>query len=136
MITDIRLQNFRSYKDSSFEISQGVNIIVGPNASGKTNLLEAILVLARGQSYRAKDTELVQFKKPWSRLEADLNNNTKRIVKIVIEPDPSKSFDLEGKSYKRLSLPHTIPIVLFEPNHLLLFAGSPERRRYYLDDLL
>jgi DNA replication and repair protein RecF len=99
-------------------------------------LLEAILVLARGQSYRAKDTELVQFKKPWSRLEADLNNSTKRIVKIVIEPDPSKSFDLEGKSYKRLSLPHTIPIVLFEPNHLLLFAGSPERRRDYLDDLL
>ncbi|PIZ62412.1 DNA replication/repair protein RecF, partial [Candidatus Saccharibacteria bacterium CG_4_10_14_0_2_um_filter_52_9] len=40
MITDLRLQNFRSYKDSSFELSPGVNIIVGPNASGKTNLLE------------------------------------------------------------------------------------------------
>jgi DNA replication and repair protein RecF len=44
MIADIQLQNFRSYKNDSFEFSSGVNIIVGPNASGKTNLLEAVLV--------------------------------------------------------------------------------------------
>ena len=48
MITDLRLQHFRSYSDDSFELSPGVNIVVGPNASGKTNLLEAVLVLARG----------------------------------------------------------------------------------------
>jgi DNA replication and repair protein RecF len=63
MITSIRLQNFRSYADESFEFEPGVNIIVGPNASGKTNLLEAVLVLARGTSYRAKDYELIQFSK-------------------------------------------------------------------------
>ena len=44
MLSDIRLQRFRTYRDESFEFDAGVNIIVGPNASGKTNLLEALLV--------------------------------------------------------------------------------------------
>ena len=45
MIQSLRLQNFRSYGDESFEFGTGVNIIVGPNASGKTNLLEAVLIV-------------------------------------------------------------------------------------------
>ena len=59
MLTDIRLQNYRSYKDESFEFSKGVNIIVGPNASGKTNLLESILINCGESSYRGKDIELI-----------------------------------------------------------------------------
>lgn len=135
MITDLRLQNYRSYKDDSFELSSGVNIVVGPNASGKTNLLEAVLVLARGQSYRAKDIELVKFSKPWARIDADLSTSGKRTVKIITEP-ASKTYEIEGKVFKRLSLPHSLPVVLFEPNHLQLLGGSPERRRDYLDDLI
>lgn len=136
MITDLRLQNFRSYNDETFEFSKGVNIIVGPNASGKTNLLEAILVLARGSSYRAKDSELVMFKKPWARLDAHLQNGTERIVKVVAEPTPGKSYDIAGKPFKRLTHVHTLPAVLFEPNHLQLLSGSPDGRRAYMDDLL
>jgi DNA replication and repair protein RecF len=136
MITDLRLQHFRSFTDDSFEFSSGVNIIVGPNASGKTNLLEAVLVLARGVSYRAKDSELVQFDQPWARLDGHSEKNDLRTVKIVREPEPSKLYELDGKAFKRLSLAHTLPAVLFEPNHLQLFSGGPERRRDYLDDLL
>jgi DNA replication and repair protein RecF len=136
MITDLRLQDFRSFKDSSFELSHGVNIIVGPNAIGKTNLLEAILVLARGASYRAKDAELVRFKQPWARLDGHSEKSGQRTVKIVREPVASKQYELDGRIFKRLSLPHSLPVVLFEPNHLQLFSGGPERRRDYLDDLL
>lgn len=136
MITDIRLQNFRSYKDDSFEVSPGVNIVVGPNASGKTNLLEAVLVLARGQSYRARDNELIKFNKPWARLDADLSTSGHRTVKITAEPELNKTFEIDGKTYRRLSLQNALPVVLFEPNHLLLLTGSPDRRRDYLDDLL
>jgi DNA replication and repair protein RecF len=135
MITDLRLQHFRSYKDESFELSPGVNIVVGPNASGKTNLLEAILVLARGSSYRASDPELIGFGQPWARIDGHHENSAQRTVKIMVEP-PSKSFELDGKSYRRLSLAHSLPVVLFEPNHLQLFVGGPDRRRDYLDDLL
>jgi DNA replication and repair protein RecF len=136
MITDLRLQHFRSYKDASFELSPGVNIVVGPNASGKTNLLEALLVLARGKSYRANDSELVQFGRPWARLDAHSDNSSKRTLKLVIEPQQEKTFEIDNKTYKRLSLQHSLPVVLFEPNHLQLLSGSPERRREYLDDLL
>lgn len=136
MITDLRLQNFRSYEDVSFELSGGVNIVVGPNASGKTNLLEAVLFLARGSSYRVKDGDLVQNGKPWARLDAHLAEGGERSVKLVVEPSPSKTFEFSGKTYKRLGLQHTLPVILFEPNHLLLLSGGPERRREYLDDLL
>lgn len=136
MITDIRLQNFRSYKDASFEFNEGVNIIVGPNAAGKTNLLEALLVLSSGKSYRVKDPELVYFKKPWARIDADFNNGAHRTLKIVLESSPTKTCEIDGKIYKRLSLDKTIATVLFEPNQLLILSTSPDKRREYLDDLL
>ena len=136
MITDLRLQNFRSYKDETFELSPGVNIIVGANASGKTNLLEGILVMARGSSYRAKDAELICFDQPWARIDSNTDNGIARTVKIMTEPLPSKTYEIGGQTYKKISLGNTLPIVLFEPNHLLLLSGGPERRRTYLDDLI
>ncbi len=136
MITDLRLQNFRSFADASFELNQGVNIIVGPNASGKTNLLEAILVLAKGSSYRAKDSELIQFHKPWARIDGHNPDSTQRTVKLTSEPTKTKHYEINGKIYKRLSLTNSLPVVLFEPNHLRLLTGSPDGRRDYLDDLI
>lgn len=134
MISELRLQHFRSYQDITFSFRRGINIIVGPNASGKTNLLEAILVVARGVSYRVKDQELIAFDEGWARLDATLASGM-RTVKLVAAP-ASKQYEIDGKAYQRLSLTHTLPVVLFEPNHLSLLTGSPEQRRTYLDDLL
>ena len=137
MITDIRLQQFRSYQDSSFEIGTGVNIIVGPNASGKTNLLEAILVSCLGGSYRVKDADLVQFGAPWARIDAGTPDGS-RTVKLVKDPAGlvKKDYVILDQPLKRLLLPKTIPVVLFEPNHLLLMASPPELRREYIDGIL
>ena len=132
MITSLRLQNFRSYQDGSFEFDPGVNIIVGPNASGKTNLLEAVLALARGSSYRVRDAELIQFSKPWARLDGYFGQHT-RVVKIELA---AKSFVIDDKPYKRLNLDRTVPVVFFEPNHLQLMTRGPDQRREYFDDLL
>jgi DNA replication and repair protein RecF len=93
-------------------------------------------MIARGNSYRAKDNELVRFEQTWSRLECNLASGGKRILKLIIEPKPDKTYELDTKAYKRLSLANSLPVVLFEPNHLQLLSGSPERRRDYLDDLL
>lgn len=137
MIQNIRLQNFRSYIDESFEVDPGVNIIVGPNASGKTNILEAILVSCLGSSYRARDIELVRFEAPWSRIDVRTEQGV-RTVKLITAPNDSvkKEFTIQDQSFKRLSLQKTIPVVLFEPNHLQLMTGSPDLRREFLDDLL
>jgi len=133
----MRLVHFRSYSDESFEFDNKVNIIVGPNASGKTNLLEAILFIARGSSYRVSDKELIRHKKDWLRIEAQLDDGTARIVKVRNDQEKdTKVFKITDKEYKRLPARLKLPVVLFEPNHLLLLHGQPEARRNYLDDLL
>jgi DNA replication and repair protein RecF len=132
MISSLRLQNFRSYSDDSFEFDNGVNIVVGPNASGKTNLLEAVLVLARGSSYRVRDAELVQFGKPWARLDGNFEKHS-RTVKLE---ESGKTFILDDKPFRRLSLERTVPAVYFEPNHLQLLTRGPDQRREFFDDLL
>lgn len=139
MISSIRLQNFRSYSDESFEFDSGVNIIVGPNASGKTNLLEAILVLVSGSSYRARSAELVQFDQTWARLDGQFEKH-RRSLKLVLQDRAlqkvERNFEIDGKQYKHLSLERTVPAVLFEPNHLQLVSRGPEQRREYFDDVL
>ncbi len=137
MISDLRLQHFRSYKDDSFEFDPGVNIIVGPNASGKTNLLEGILVSCVGSTYRGKDVELIAFKSSWARLDAHTKNQTRTVkIKHVAEERVTKQFDIDGHSLTRLPLARTLPVVLFDPTHLQLLHGAPELRRNFIDDLL
>jgi len=136
VISTIRLQNYRSYRDESFEFEPGVNIVVGPNASGKTNLVEAALVLARGSSYKARDSDLVRRGAKWSRLDGFFGTST-RSVKLQAEGDTvSKSFIINSKNYHRLNLERSVPVVFFEPNHLQLITRGPEQRREYIDDLL
>lgn len=136
MITNIRLQHYRSYKDGSFEFEPGVNVIVGPNASGKTNILEAILVATQGKSYRAKDIELIEHGADWARIDADIGAKH-RTVKLERQGEAvKKTFELDGKKLSRLQGPSRLPVILFEPNHLLMLGGSPELRRAFLDALI
>jgi len=136
MITSLRLQNFRSYSDASFEFEPGVNIVVGPNASGKTNLLEAVLTLCQGNSFRARDTELIKFNAPWARLDGFFD---KQIRTLKLEAQTSgvdKTHIIDDKPFKRLNLDKTVPVVYFEPNHLQLIIRGPDQRRDYFDELL
>lgn len=136
MINSVRLQHFRSYKDRTFELEAGVNIIVGPNASGKTNLLEAIAVLARGGSFRARDGELVSFGQPWSRLDGQFNNH-QRTWKLQLKDESlDKQIDIDQKTHRRLGLDKTVPLVYFEPTHLSQLTRGPQERRAYIDELL
>lgn len=136
MITAIRLQHFRSYTDDSFELSAGVNIIVGANASGKTNLLEAVLVNCLGGSYRAKDTEMLAHNAPWARVDAVTQEGTRTVKFEPHQLGVKKTYEINNQKLQRLSLQKTIPVVLFEPNHLLILTGSPDLRREYIDTLL
>lgn len=135
-IESIRLQNFRSYKDASFELAQGVNIIVGPNASGKTSLLEAIAVAIDGKSFR-RDKNQISFDSTWARIDIrTAGRNT--TVKLVggDSGQLTKSFESTGRRWGRLPGSLRQPVVIFEPQHLQLINGSPENRRAFLDELL
>jgi DNA replication and repair protein RecF len=137
MITSIRLQNFRSYTDEAFEFETGVNIIIGPNGSGKTNLLESLLMACRGVSYRSRDGDMVAHKKDWARIDAYTQTNEHRVVKLKrYNERVIKSFEVNDKPLARLLLNRTVPVVLFEPNQLQLLTTSPDQRRAFLDELL
>jgi DNA replication and repair protein RecF len=136
MLSEIRLKQFRSYKEQKFTFSPGVNIVIGPNASGKTNLLESVIVVYQGGSYRAPDLELIKHNYEWSRIDALDTNKKTRTVKLTANNKINKEIIIGNKSYQRLSLNNQLPVVLFEPNHLLFLSGSPELRRNYLDEIL
>ncbi len=137
MIRNIRLQNYRSYKDESFEFSNRVNIVVGPNASGKTNLLEALQVVLTGEAYRGKDSLLIRDGANWAKLNAATTSSERSVLLTKVnETTTSKVVTINDQEIRRIKLEHTLPLVLFEPNDLMLISGSPERRRDYLDELL
>lgn len=138
VFTDLRLQQYRSYQDSSFELGEGVNIVVGPNAAGKTNLLEAVMVASVGKSYRARDTGLVQAGADWARIDLHTSENILRTVKFQKDSTGKiqKTFEIDKKVYKRLPITQRQPVVLFEPNDLQLVEGEPSLRRNYFDDII
>jgi len=136
MIAEIRLQQYRSYLDQTFKLQPGVNVVVGSNASGKTNLLESIIVACRGGSYRAADADLIMHNKDWARVDLKTSTKQTRTIKITRGEKPTKEFVIEGKPQKRLNINNQIAVILFEPNHLMLLFGPPEMRRSYLDEIL
>lgn len=137
VFTDIHLQNYRSYIDSSFELDGGVTIVVGPNAAGKSNLIEAILLAANNLAYRGKKN-IINHSSAWARIDIHTDKNESRALKIKAEErkeNPVTEFIIGGKSYKKLPPSQKQPAVLFEPNNLSLMHGEPQARREYLDSL-
>lgn len=136
MISSIDLRNFRSYENSAFEFEPGVNIIVGPNASGKTNIIESILLASSGATYRGRDINLIMHDKDWSRVEMVVVKN-KRVIKLQRDQDKTKkTIELDDQKKARMPKNKVIQSVLFEPNHLQMFHGGPELRRDFIDGIL
>lgn len=134
MLQALELQHIRSYHDGLFEFASGVNIIVGPNASGKTNLLEAIHMSTQGSGFKSDDADMIARDSEWGRIDAAFDNQA-RTVKLRATPK-SKVFIIDDIERKRLTGELLLPVVLFEPGHMLLIGGEPERRRAYIDGIL
>ena len=132
----LSLQYFRSYTEHTVRLGDGVNIVVGPNGSGKTNLLEALYVISTGSSYRAGDRDLMQHDAEWFRVSARYDDDERVLTYNLAEAQSPKHFSLDGIKRTRLSYQQKIPVVLFEPDHLRLLSGSPSARRDYLDSVL
>jgi DNA replication and repair protein RecF len=135
-ITSLHLQQFRSYDDFAVELSPNVNIIVGPNASGKTNLLEAVLLVTGSSSFRASVADVIQHTKQWARVEA-MMTDISRSVSIERSGDTCKRrYVINEVQRQRLRFEDSLPVVLFEPENMRLLTGSPDLRRDFLDDIL
>ena len=133
MISTLRMKYFRSHKNVSFNFSEKTNIILGKNGSGKTNIIEAILVLATGKSYRAKDTYLIQNTSDTSLIEGFFDGKKRTITINTTQP---KKITINNNTFSRMSFNNTIPVVLFEPDFMQIIARGPDTRRDYFDTIL
>lgn len=137
MYTSLRLQQFRSYVDFTTPLTHGVTIIVGPNGSGKTNLLEAVHALSVGSSFRASDRDLLRHGVDWFKVEGTWVDQKRSLTyRVRQDTTAEKQYDFDGAKKARLTHNYSVPTVLFEPDHLRLFRASPAGRREYLDNLL
>lgn len=135
-IKDLKINNFRSYNNLEIDFENTINILVGDNAQGKTNLLEAIYFLALGKSLRnyLKD-DLIQWNKQYFYLKGSIiEKGNKSIIEIGYNRDNKKIIKINGIEKKNFSdLLGIFNVVIFSPEDLLLIKGSPTLRRSFLD---
>lgn len=132
ILSSLTLQQFRSYAKKSFSFSSGITLVVGPNAAGKTNIIEAIYFLATGKSFRADiDRECIQFRESFSRIKGTTSDTTLEILLT-----PFKKYLVNGVSKRTIDFIGNLQAILFWPEHLELVTDSPSIRRKYLDSVL
>lgn len=133
-LKQIRLKNFRSYSHLLWKCSEGLNIIKGPNASGKTNLLEAVGYLSFSRSFRQQhDEQVIKWGKSFFQVEG-LCSGSNREIKITIEYQRgNKRLEINGHKSRMIELLGVIPVIFFVPDDLNLVKSSPVYRRQYLD---
>lgn len=135
-VKSIRLQNFRNYADETVSFGEGLNVLFGENASGKTNLLESVYFLALGKSPRTlKEKELVRFGCPRAVLAADICKKFRtHRLELVIEGKGAKKILADGIPLRKLSeLLGVLNVVFFSPDELRFVKAGPEERRRFLD---
>ena len=135
IIKSLVLRNFRNYDYAKVEFDPKLNIIVGDNAAGKTNLVEAIYFLSLARSFRTSEiSDLIKNKRQYSQIEAQVEQDTINKDIVALMTSSSKKFVCNDKPVRKLSdLSKLINVIVFEPKDTLMFSDSPLVRRNFLD---
>lgn len=134
-VTSLSVFNFRNWTDGKIEFDDKINILVGNNAQGKTNLLEAIYFCCIGKSLRAKDKELVQFEKENGKITLNIQKKfSKPKIEVYLFRKQKKSVKINNIPINRIGqLMGEVNMVYFSPDELKLVKETPEDRRRFLD---
>ena len=146
-VDKIRLINFRNFKDASFNFHSSLNIFIGDNAQGKTNVIESIYTLLRGNSYRAKeDSNLINWSEKESYILGEVSKNKEKFqINILLQdidrinslPKKAKKIIKVNKKYRQKSwLTKRFTPVIFTPEDLQIIKSSPSVRRKFLDEVI
>jgi len=137
----LQLKNHRNYRRLDLAPGPGVNVFIGANGQGKTNLLEAVAMLALSSSPRARrDLELVGPVGPAARIEADVEAAGRLLqVSIFLEvagDRARRTIEVDGVRRRGFDLPGHFRVTLFWPDDLGLVKAGPELRRRFLNQML
>ena len=132
----IKARDFRNIENAEVEFTEGINILVGENAQGKTNLLEALFYPSVGRSFRGAHTpEIISFGKPNAEISVDFRDNKRdQNIKVTLYRDKQRKIEKNGIKADRLSdIVGSFRAVLFCPEHLSMIKDGPAGRRTYMD---
>jgi DNA replication and repair protein RecF len=141
LLRRLELRNHRNYAHLDISMEPGVNVFVGANGQGKTNLLEAVAMLALSASPRARrEIELVGPVAPASRIEAEVESAGRRIeltIALNVDGDRARrTIEVDGARRRAFDLPGHFRVTLFWPDDLGLIKAGPDQRRRFLNQLL
>ena len=137
-VDKIALTGWRNYEWESVELSPGTNVISGSNAQGKTNLLEAVYMLACGRSFRTRfDREIIGFDYSEAQVLSDVySHEREQTVSITLRPGQAKKILVNGVRKNAGELSETLNVVLFCPDDLNLIKEGAAVRRRLLDNAI
>lgn len=136
ILEELRLRNFRNYAVQEIEFLPGVNILLGENAQGKTNVVEAIHCLAVGKSHRSnRDSDLITWGGEEASIRARVTSKhaVRRELRIDYQKGGKRAFVNGVPQSKMTDFVGHFQIVLFAPEDLQLVKGAPALRRRFLD---
>ncbi len=136
IIESVELKDFRNYETLSLKFDRGINLFCGPNAAGKTNILEALYVGCTSKSHKSvKDRELVRFGCQESHIKLNLvKKDIPHRIDMHIKKNRSKGIALDGFPIRRASeLFGAANVVFFSPEDLGIIKNGPSERRRFLD---
>lgn len=132
----IKVRDFRNIENAEVRFDEGVNILIGENAQGKTNLLEAIFYASVGKSFReGHASEIIRFGCPFAEIDIDFEDSVReQNIKMQIFRDRQRKVEKNHLKVERMSeIVGSFRAVLFAPEHLSLIKDGPAMRRNYLD---
>ena len=132
----ITVENFRNIETAEVSFSPSVNLLLGDNAQGKTNLLEAISLMALGKSFRgARDADLIRFGKDRASVTLDYSDHIREMrLSATLMAGRKRRMEQNGLPVAKMSeLIGGLRVVLFCPEHLSIIKSGPELRRNFLD---
>ncbi len=136
-IVSASVDGFRNLKTASFTFSPRVNLILGRNGEGKTNLLEALNYFALGRSHRgAKPEELIHFKKDHLHVGLDVEEESGAVLacEYGLGRDGGRRLRVDGEALRRRAdLVGRLATVFFNPDSIRLVRGGPDGRRQFVD---
>ena len=135
-IKKISLNNFRNYTNQEVEFNSNLNVIIGNNAQGKTNLLEAVFMCAIGRSPRTtKDKDLIKWNSTFAKISIDIVKKIgNKEIDIYLFSNQNKAIKIDKIGIKKIGLLFgTLNAIYFSPDELKLIKDSPAERRRFMD---
>ncbi len=134
-IESLQLKQYRNYEQLTLRFSEEVNIFIGENAQGKTNVMEAIYVLAMAKSHRTNvDRELIQWEQSYGKIEGTIRNRYGNVPLSLLLSKKGKTAKVNHLEQQRLSdYIGAFNVVMFAPEDLNIVKGSPRERRRFID---